>query len=163
MALVSQGFKLTVTLVDTSNSKSTLTYNLVAADATAAAAAAAIILAALAAVTLAAISGYSISEAYIEDAFALPVAAENAIKAQVSGLIDGFPNKTGTFNIPAPSISIFNSASGAGYNQVDLDSANLVAYADVFSVGGQATISDGELLDGTLVSGKRISVRSRNP
>lgn len=166
MALVSQGFRLTVQLKDTSNSTSTLTYDLQAADATAAAAAAAIILAALAPVTQSNVSQYLITQVFVEDAFALPVGAENAVKAEVAGLVAGFPNKTATFRIPAPSISIFSAASGAGYNIVDLDSANLQAYAQIFETGGQAYISDGENLadvSGGLVSGKRVTVKSRNP
>lgn len=166
MALVSQGFRLTVQVKDTSNSTSTLTYDLQATTYAAAVTDAAIILAALDAVTQSNVSQYLITEVFVEDAFALPVGAENAVKAEVSGLIAGFPNKTGTFRIPAPSISIFSSATGAGYNIVDLDSANLQAYAQIFETGGQAFISDGENLGdvaASLVSGKRVTVKSRNP
>jgi hypothetical protein len=166
MALVAQGFRLTVQLKDTSNSTSTLRYDLQGADYAAASANAAIILAALDPVTQSNVSQYIVSAVFVEDAFALPVSAENAVKAEVAGLVSGFPNKTATFSIPAPSISIFSSSTGAGYNIVDLDSANLQTYAAIFEVGGQAFISDGENLAdvaASLVSGKRITVKSRNP
>lgn len=166
MALVSDGFYLSVALKDTSASTSTLRYKLQGADLAAAVANAAIIIPLLEATTLSNISGYSVGQQFVENAFALPVGAENASKAEINGLISGQPNKTGQFRIPAPSVTIMVAASGPGYNQVDLESANLQAYAAIFEVGGNAFISDGENLGdvaGSLVSGKRVSVKSRNP
>lgn len=166
MALVAAGFRLTVQLKDTSASTSVLQYELQGADYAAASANAAIILTALDAVTNSNVAQYQVSAVFVENAFALPVSAENAVKAEVNGIVSGAPNKTAQFRIPAPSISIFSSSTGAGYNIVDLDSANLQAYAQIFEVGGQAYISDGENLadvSGNLTSGKRITVKSRNP
>lgn len=166
MALVSSGFYLAVALKDTSGSTSTLRFQLQGADIATATTNAGIILPLLEACTLSNVSQYSVSQQFVENAFALPVGAENASKAEVNGLIAGEPNKTGQFRIPAPSVSIMVSPSGPGYNQVKLDSVNLEAFASIYEVGGQAFISDGENLGaipGSLVSGKRVSVHSRNP
>ena len=166
MALVSAGFRMTVQLKDTSASTSVLQYDLQGADIAAATTNAGIILTALDAVTQSNVAQYAVSQVFVETAFALPTSAENAVKAEVNGIVSGAPNKTAQFRIPAPSISIFAGATGASYNQVDLDSTNLQNYAQIFEVGGQAFISDGENLadvSANLTSGKRITVKSRNP
>lgn len=166
MALVQDGYELTVNLADTSGSISTLRYELRAADQLTAQTDAIAITAALAAITESVISEYRINEIYREDAFALPAAAENAIKASISAYLSGLGNRRANIKIPAPVDAIFTSGTGPGYNVVNGGFGTVQAYLDLFeATGGVADISDGETLrDGNpFGGGKRISRGSQNP
>lgn len=167
MALVADGFELTVNLTDTSGSVSTLTYVLTAADHATALTDSTTIITALNAVTNATISGYRVVDKFTENAFTLPANAENAIKAEINAFVDGGGTKKATFRIPSPPAAIFVSGSGEGFNIVDTGNAEVLAYTALFSVGGEATISDGESLvapaSNAINKGRRVSVYSRNP
>lgn len=168
MAIVTNGWYATVDMVDTSGTLSQLKYDLVATTYANATAAAATLPALLSAVSNAKVKGYTIHERFLENAFTLPANAENAIKAELSAFIEGAGTKKAVFRIPAPSVAIFVSGSGAGFNIVDLGNADVLAYAGIFEDGtGIATISDGETLvvpvSNALDGGRRISIYSRNP
>lgn len=166
MALVTAGFRLTVSLADTSGSISTLTYDLTSADFLTATTDAATVLAALNNVTDSVVSSYSIAEVFEESALTLPAGAENAIKASLSLYLDGAGQKRANVKIPAPVDGIFTTATGPGYNIVDGADALVTAYIDLYQVtGGVATISDGEQVRDTdpFAGGKRISRASQNP
>lgn len=157
MAITSVGFRLTVTLVDSSGvNTSNKQYELVAADMATAITDSATIMTALNGVTDAAIKGYSIAEVYAETGtFTLPTDAEIENMALLVGRLDGNPFKKVTLSIPAPSIDIFVSSTGANRNVVDLQDAAVVAYRSLFQAPGNvAYVSDGETLD-VLESGKR--------
>ena len=160
MALVSDGYELSVTLKDNGNNRSDKRYYLTSADFAEATTDAATIIAALNAVTDAHISGYRLAQKFIEDAYSAPgggVQVENV--AEVVGLISGESDKYARFEIPAPEAGVFVAASGKGSNIVDLGDTALLAYAALFQTGGEATLSDGEVL-GALTSGKRIHRKS---
>jgi len=162
LAQTSLGFRLTVTLVDSSGENtSNKTYELTSADATAAAADSADIMTALLGVTDAAIKGYSIAEVFAETGvFSLPLDAEIENMAILVGRIDGNPFKKATLTIPAPKIGIFVSSTGANRNVVDVNDAAVQAYRALYqSPGNVATLSDGETLD-VLESGRRQHRRS---
>jgi len=166
MALVSTGWRLTVTLNDTSGSSSTLTFDLVAADQLTASTDAATILTALGNVTDSVVGQYFLGEVFAEDALTLPANAENAIKASVSLYLEGAGQKRANLKIPAPNIGLFTATSGPGYNVVDGADTALEAYIDLFqTTGGVATISDGETVrdNQPFAGGKRISRGSQNP
>lgn len=165
MALVTDGYELHVTLMDSGLNTSKLSYQLVAADAATAATDAATILTALQAITQAEVKGYSIAERFIEDNLVVPtqnIHVENiaAVVAQLSSS----PLKNVTVKIPAPSPTIFISTSGAGSNTIDTLDTDLQAYIDIWRVtGGVATISDGENIEDGLsavLRGKRIHRQS---
>lgn len=165
MALVSDGFELSVTLVDKSATKSTLSYALTATLIADAVTDAAVILAALNDMTDSVVSQYRISEVFIEDALALPATAQNAEKASIT-LQSTVANKKVNVRVPAPPDAIMVSTSGPGNNQVNVSNAAVLAYADIFTAGGQATISDGDTVaatPGSVLSGRRVTVGSRNP
>lgn len=152
MALVSDGFYVYVSLVDSGANTSTLSYQLVAADAAAAALAAGTILTNVAAVTNAAIKGYTIVERYIENALALPGAGVHVEdRASVVVQLASSPLKSSTIVIPAPEIDLFLTTQGDGSNIIDVSANNtdLRAYVAMFNDGGAgiATISDGEQVD----------------
>ena len=167
MALVSDGFEMTVNLIDTSGSASVLTYVLTAADYATALTDGATIRAALDDMSNSTISGYRIVEKFIEDAFTLPANAENAIKAEINAFIAGQGTKKATFRVPAPAAAIFVDGSGEGYNIIDTGNTEVLAYTGLFITGGVATISDGESLvapaSNAINKGRRVSVYSRNP
>lgn len=167
MALVSDGFELTVNLTDTSGSVSTLSYSLTAGDYATALTDSAVILSALNDMTNATISGYRVVEKFVENAFTLPANAENAIKAEINAFVAGAGTKKATFRVPAPPVAIFVSGSGEGFNIVDTSNAEVLAYTALFVTGGEATISDGESLvapaSNAINKGRRVSVYSRNP
>lgn len=168
MALVTDGFELTVSLIDTSGSVSTLSYQLTSADYATALTDAGTIITALDDVTNSTVSNYRVVERFVENAFTLPANAENAIKAEINAFIDGEGTKKATFRIPAPANAIFVAANGEGYNIVDTSNAEVLAYTGIFEVGtGEASISDGEFLvapvSQAINKGRRVSVYSRNP
>lgn len=159
MALVSQGFFLTVSLVDGGANTTSKTFELTAATLAAAVTDAATILSRLAAVTQADISGYNIGERFVEDAVVLTAGVQIENRARVTGYIEGAGLKKANIDIPAPVDGIMQGTTGSAANTVDLADGALTAYLSTFQAGGLATISDGEVL-GTLISGKRIHVKS---
>ena len=149
MALVSAGFKLTVTLVDSSiEDQATLTYMLTAADNATAVASTATIIGLLQAVTAAVVKGYNLSQVFIEDALVPPAGVEIENRAKVLARINNEPLKTATFYIPGAADGVFLAPTGPGRNEVDPTDADLIAYAGIWVDGtGLATISDGETLE----------------
>jgi len=149
MAITSDGWKGTVTLVDNGADVSTLRYDLVAADAADAAAAMADVIAALDAVTDAVIGSWSVGEHYSEKSLSLPA---NGVQVQnqaiVSVQIYGNPVKRAQFRIPAPVVGIFGGSSGEAADTIDPGDADLQTYGALFGNGGVATISDGETIAG---------------
>lgn len=145
MALVSQGWLATITLIDSGANTSTLSYELTSADYTEATTDVGVILTALNTITDAVIKGYKVAERFVENALSLPAAGvhvEN--RASVVCQIAGDPTKTVTVFIPAPVIGIFQSASGSSSNVIDVDDTDLRSYIAIWHSTAEATISDGE-------------------
>lgn len=159
MALVADGFELTVTLADKGTNTGTLTYELTAEIVADAITESATIVAALAAVSDAVVSGYRVASKFMENAFVYPTVGEIEDKASCTGLIYGKGQKKCNFKIPAPKIGIFKAASGSGANEVDLVDGDFVTYRTIFQTGQLAYISDGEVLDSVVV-GKRVHAKS---
>jgi hypothetical protein len=166
MALASVGFFATITLADSGGNKSTLRYELVAADIETAETDTATIITRLNAVTDGVIVGYTVGEAFEENATFLAaegVQVENV--AMLSARISNAKEKYAQLRIPAPTIGIFQQTTGSKSNVVDNTDADLLTYLSTFVTGGLATVSDGEILlnpsaAGNL-SGKRIHRGSR--
>jgi len=166
MPLVSTGWRLVVTVYDTSGTASNLTYNLKSADATAAAADTATVIANLTAITKGAVGQYILGEVFEEDALTLPANSENAIKASISVYLAEVGNKRANIKIPSPVDTIFAATSGPGYNTVNGTAAAVANYIQLFQdTAGVATISDGQTVRDTqpFAGGKRISRGSQNP
>lgn len=161
MALTQKGFELAITLVDTGSNATTKTLSLTSADSAAAATDAADVMAKFAALTDAKIKAYSINEVFVEDNFSFPTSAEVENQALLLFRVTTDPTKAATFTIPAPKTAIMVSSIGAGYNQVDLANADVVAFRGLFQgATNKLTISDGEKVS-VLESGKRIHRKSR--
>jgi len=165
MAITTDGFFGTVTLVDNGNNTSTLRYQLEGADFAAALANLQAIVTSLDAITDAVVKSYNVGEGYSEKALSLPIGGvqvEN--RASISCLIDGFVDKYATLMVPAPVAGIFNGASGDAANVVDPTDTDLLTYLAHFETGGEATVSDGEVIATAgvaTVKGKRIHRGSR--
>lgn len=159
MALVSDGFFLTVNLVDSGSNVTSKTFELTAGTLALAVTDAATILTRLNAVTDCVVSGYSIGQRFTEDALVLPADTEHENRARITAYIEGQGTKKVNADIPGASIGIFAGATGEPRNTVDIADADLVAYLSTFQTGGLATISDGEVM-GALISGRRIHVKS---
>lgn len=167
MALVSAGWRLSVTLVDSEGSESVLKYALTAANYADAWTATGLILAALNPVTDAVIKGHATSEVYVEDALTLPSGVEVEKRAVITGRIeDSVPVRYANVVIPAPNQGIFQAATGSGARLIDKADAALLAYLALFEDGGSATISDREsLADCTVpenIEGRKTHRGSKN-
>lgn len=170
MALVSEGWKLTVKLVDASiEDSSTLTYKLNPAtvtDHTTAVAARTAILAALGGVTNCAIAQHSLNEVFKENALVAPVDGTEVENIALYVLrIDGpDPLKTATVKVPGPKPAVFDATQGPGRNDLNENLAANITYAELWNTGEHATLSDGETTEagstGGIVEGKRIHRRS---
>lgn len=165
MALTSQGFFGTVTLIDNGGNTSTLSYDLTAAAIGDAVTDMGTVVTRLAAVTDAEVKGYTVGQKFAESALSLPaggVQVENT--AVISALISGEVSKYAILKIPAPVAGIFVGSSGAAANLVDANDTDLGTYLGTFTTGGLATVSDGEVIDtvsAAHVSGKRVHRASR--
>jgi len=165
MANQSAGFFLEVTLVDSSNTKTNMEFELVATVYADVLTDVVIILNALVAVTRSVIAVYRIVQKWYDDAFVVPtVGRTNKEKAVISGIVEGNPTKSVVFSIPNPQDTLFAGAIGTrNFNVVDTGDAALITYKGLFGAGGQCLLSDGEELDAVLTGGVRVTRSSRNP
>lgn len=152
MALVSDGFWLSVGLVDYGGNTTTKQWKMVAVTAAGAATDAATVLTALAAVTDAVVSGYSIQERFVEDALSLPTVVNPvSVVASNTAYIADAGQKKFNFAIPSPKIGIFVAAIGDGADIVDGSDTAFAAYKALFDDGtGKLYVSDGERAGGFL-------------
>jgi len=162
MALVTDGWWLTVEFIDNGANRTTRTIQMRAADYATATTDAATIIAALEQASDAVLTSYAVRERFVEDNLLLPgvgVQIENIALMQME--ITGNPLKTATFAVPAPNPAVFVSTSGANANVIDTASATITPTYNLFeNTGGVAYISDGETATDFL-GGKRIHRKSR--
>ena len=161
MAIVSGGWKLSVTVVDNGGDVTTRSFDLTSPDAATAATDSATVLAAFLALTDAVQVSHHYYEVFVNDSLAFPASGiENQNQALLDFLITDDPTKHATLSIPAPKPGIFLSTSGPSAEIIDTGDAAVIAFAALFIPGGEATLSDGETAD-ALVGGHRRHVRSR--
>ena len=169
MALVTEGFEISVTVQDNGKGRSTLTYicdPLTVPDFATAQTARTAIVTALGNVTEGIIVGTSLKEIQYENAIVYPASnIEIENKASVSLQIEG-KNKKANIRIPAVSPGLFNGLSGAAADQIDVGNAALIIYVGNFLPSGYFTISDGEKVATSpangIIVGKRISAKNNN-
>jgi len=162
MAMVSAGFKAVFELVDNGGDVATKTYDLVAANAADAATAVTAIAAAIAGVSDMVLRKRYFYEVFVNDAFAYPA---SGVEKQNQALLDlsivDAPQKTATVTIPAPKPAIFVGTTGPQAEIVNGANSAVIAYVALFENGAQATVSDGETVEG-FISGRRIHRKSNN-
>jgi len=173
MALVTKGTFLNVILADSGGNKSTLQYNLnyvdidalntgvTAGDITG-------ILADVNAVTDATVVGYTVGQAFAEDAtFYGAAGSEVENNALIVAKVDGAtPGKTVSLRVPAPVAGIFLGTTGDDQRTVDTADTEIRNYLANFADTGHILVSDGESIVDPTTSGawkgKRIHRGSRN-
>lgn len=160
MALVEseRPWYLSVRLAASNAKTTTKRYNLVAANATEAAAAATEVRTRLLAASAGVIVSYTIEQKFVEDAFALPTSddAEWGEEAILSGKIEGSPLEAATARIPFPKIGLFQGASGAARDTIDIADSAVLGYWGIFvEANAIAYTSDGEYA-GLLEKGSRV-------
>lgn len=167
MAIVSNGFWLTVTLSDNGGNTGTQTFQgdpAILVDFATALTQSQGLVADLDALTDLVITGYNVQERFFEDSIALPPAnIELENKARISYSIQD-TNKKGTLDLSSPVTTpgvVWQAASGAAANQVAVSSTEIQNYFDNFRTTGGFLISDGEKANQVLV-GKRISAKNNN-
>jgi len=157
MALVSDGFTLNVSLIDTNARKFSRRYDLVAATHAQATTDTATILAALAAVTTCKINGYNITEKFAEDNKSYPADSNGHDQAIVVVNLNSL-DKTANLMIPGAVDALFTKVEGVASNMVNPGALVLAPYVALFKkTGAFAQISDGEYIDDTVpvFSGRR--------
>jgi len=92
----------------------------------------------------------------------LPSNVDTAIIATMSGKING-STKSVVVKFPAPKDTLRLGSTGDEYNELDLSAAAIEAYWDLFNVGAEAYISDGENTAASPLRSQIISLQSRNP
>jgi len=162
MALVNSHFEVVIAFKDTGNDTVTRTYRLNEAAYVDAAADAAALVAAVAAMSDCVVSGYSLNQKFIENALALPAAAQNENQALFSGLITGDPTDSAIASVPGIKSSLMSGATGKANNIVNMANATVIAFVGLFTAAGTASLSDGETWEDTSVSGKRRHTKNNN-
>jgi hypothetical protein len=162
MAIVTGGFKLSISVADNGADVSTLSWDAntgVITDFATAQAQRDLLVADLAAITDSVVVATRLIEEQYEDTIVYPAAGvENENKASITYLIDG-TNKKGNIKIPAPKQAIFSSPTGPSSKNVDVGNGLVVAYMANFESTGGWFVSDGESV-GTTLKGKRISAKN---
>lgn len=165
MAFVDQGWELVLGFVDAGNNPTTRTFQLTATDVSgdisAIIADVQTIVAAWIAASDAILVSQRVTKVTVEDSVVLPTGnVDVEANAQISAKIAGIPNKSAVFEVPAPKVTMFQATSGPGRNQVQFASAPTPAVVNIFKSGGQATISDGEIITDQGIKGKRVHHKS---
>jgi len=163
MAIVTQGFELSISVVDSGANRSTLHWmanTAVVIDFTTAQAQRDLLVTDLAAITDSVVESTRLTEVQYEDTLVYPATAQNENKASITYLIDG-TNKKGNLKVPAPKIAIFVEATGPNSNIVDTANGIVVSYTDNFRSTAGWFISDGESII-TVLKGKRVHAKNNN-
>lgn len=165
MAFVSQGWKLILSFLDGGANPTTREFKLTATDDNGdlapVIADVQTIVNAWVAATDAVLVSQQVTKVTVNDDVTLPAATvqvEN--NAQISAKIEGIPNKSAVFEVPAPKISMFQATTGPASNIVQFANPPVPALVNIYKAGGQAYISDGETITDQGIKGKRVHHKS---
>lgn len=164
MPFASQGFLLSVTLVDTGIDPTVKTYQLRAATYAVAQAAADDMIPIIEAASNSKVASYEIRNPYAATGFIPPsvAGARNSMQAIITVAIADAPLKHADLVIPAPVAAVFQTADGPGSDIVDVNATVVSDYINMFKAAGQAYISDGETVaDASQARGVRRTVYRR--
>ncbi len=162
MALISTGYAMSLTVVDSGNNRSSLQFTMDSAnvvDFPGALVAAVELIADFQAISGAVVAAYNVFETFRENTLVLPANEEVEDKASLAFSMDN--GKTGNLRVPAPLIGIFQGTTTELRNQVDIQDGLVVAYSDNFRAAGNFLVSETNKLV-QLVRGKRIHVKNSN-
>lgn len=166
MALVSQKYNVSVTMLDNGGNSTTRTYESTGTTQAEAEAGALALIAALNAISDCLITNYAVNHVFGSDvALALPtsgVQIENQLELTVE--LTGVGSKKATLNVPSPVITAFQAVNGSGANQANLAATPVVNFVNLFKTSALTSgfkLSDGEFVD-VAIKGQRIHRKSRN-
>lgn len=157
MALVSDGFFYSVTLVDNDGNETTKRYELQSANYAEAVADGSAIITALLSVSDGAVSATRIEQAFVEDALVLPTVLTPISEiVSVTARKAGAGNKKANYSVPMPKEAIMSG------NALIVTNAAVGTYNDLYLAGAEAYISDGEnLAAGDPLEGVRVTKARR--
>jgi len=168
MADSTQGWFISMTLIDGGLQKSVVTLELAGATAANAQTGASALVAAYQAITNSIVVGYHlINKRSVDGADPTTATGLNAIQAQLTASVYGNPLKSGSLVVVNPVVGVRQSETpgDVGYINVDLQDAALGTYVDLFKnaagVGG-ALFSDGEKVL-ALTAGQIVTRGRRTP
>lgn len=149
------GWFLTLVMIDRNNQQAIREFELIAADPDEAIATGLVMTTQYQALTQCQIVGRYISQRYQENAVATPAVGEKQVKAIITVRLAGSTEKA-TLDVPAPVETMFNALTGDGNLVVDTTFAPLTTFVANFqAAGGNALISDGEVID-VILRGKKV-------
>jgi len=160
MAYQSLGFEMALVSVDHEANKTVRRFMMTATDPILLAVDIANVINYVEAVTEMTTQGYSITEKFYNDAFAVP--ADPIVQREVVAVITARDSvvlpKVHTVNIVGAQPDVFYADPVELRTTVDFTNAAVAAYVNMFSPGGECTISDGEYVaDDGWLTGKRTT------
>ena len=151
------GYFATVTVMDTGEETATLTVSLRSADEATAEIDMTTWITNFRLVSKCEVVGYNLQRRFVNNAIAVPAAAQIQEKARVAYRLAD-TSKYETLDIPAPQPTIFMDVVGAASEIVDVTDTQLLNYTNLYKAAGIAFISDGEDLE-SISRGERVSTR----
>jgi hypothetical protein len=162
MALTQFGWEVQITLAGSDAKETMRSYETSAAVTTDAEAqtAATTLIGLLNAITDTVVTRYNIVKKFKESGTVTYPAGNVMVqdRALITVNLSDEPGKSGTVNIPGPSVGLFLGATGPARRKVDVADADLLAFLQSFGVAGDFTISDGEYYSG-IQDGKRVTAK----
>lgn len=163
LTAASNGFWLSVTIMDRNEDTTTVERQLDAADMTEALAIAGEHITDMYVVSEAEVLGYSVAERYVNTTPAIPAVGELQTRARLTIRLAAGQGKA-THDIFAPKETIFRELTGKDNKIVDISHAGVIDYVENFRTSSVAGlfISDGEKADDTapLIQGRKVSAKS---
>lgn len=152
MALVTDGWKGSITFGGKDDSTQTVNLDFTATAYADVVTDCALVITAYSGVSGGVIKGYNIREEFIEDNYTRPSNedSEGGEHAYVTVGIEGNPFKKATIGIPFPLIGLFLATAGVNRNVIDPTDTAIGILANKYSASGQLYISDGEVAEGVL-------------
>jgi hypothetical protein len=150
MAWVLQKFVASFNIVDTSGRKVNRRYDLNTTDPNTAFNSMNSIRDRMASIITAKIMSYQLERIFVDNAFALPVAADNRNTVVFSALLSGEGDARAKISLPAPHPGVFLGTTGAAMNAVNFANSGVDIFVKLFGTGpwgsAHAKISDGQLI-----------------
>lgn len=163
MALVVAGFYVTYQFVDNSGKSTHRRFQLAATDMAGAVTAEGTLRPLVLALTDCPLKSYQLGVVYSEDALTLPaVGVQNENVGHLHMPIYAKPRKSATWDIPGAKIGLFTATTGPGADIMDMTNSDTLNFIGAIGNGGQAKISDGEVVTAVGASGKRSHKKNRN-
>jgi len=152
------GYFVTLTVIDRNEDKATLEYELRANDEAEALSETSAVITALTNASQCIVIGYNVQKRFYNDSIVVPSAGELQVKARIAfRLADS--REYETLDIPAPEETLFMTLTGKGNKIVNVNSALVTGYTNLFKAAGSCFISDGETLE-EISEGRKVTSKT---